>query len=736
MAKKIISAIVAGCLVGGLMFNPAAFAEERSAVIATKPSSVDGDLAKAKFPLDQAIAKAKDTFTISNDYERFESGFNTYGERAEWHLNWTRSAEPRGNISVRVNAATGEIFGMDRWEELPPGQKYSGLPRYSYDESAKFAKEWIQKLLPAYAGQIKLVSNQDQPFYGFGDRGPVEYYYNFNRVANGIVFPGNNIYIRISGDTGELLGFGLNWDEKTSFPSAAGRISPTEAEKVIGQNIELVYYRPWTNGAKDTPVKLVYRVKKGANLMVDAFTGKVVEGQLYEGYDRAMGGEAKKESASRNEMTPAEQAEVDKIKNLLSAEKAMDKVKNIVSVPAELKLMESRLNQDYQYPEQKQWTFHWNNEKNTTDVQSISAAVNAVTGELVYYNIWKKGFDERKTAAPAVSVEQARQKAEDFIKKQQPKRLAEIKLDNSLNSDYLEKGITRNYHFSYLRVVNGIPFTNNGFEIEVDGNTGEITNYQMNWWDVKFPDKSQEIGHAKASSIFLSGGGLGLEYINTDRGANQPKVNLVYRLKDRPSYLLDAKSGQYLNTRGDVIAPKETTDFTDISGHPGAEAIKQLAKANIVKAADGKFYPDRNITKIEALEMLVASRGWYVSGPYDLLKEGKDKEEEKKRLLNAAVSLGIIQPDDTKDLAKELTRLELAKLMINTLDYDGVAKLAQIYTLPTRDAQLVPDQLRGYAALSLGLGLQTDNQGNYVPNENVSRGHAAISLVRMLKVQK
>lgn len=736
MAKKIVSALVAGCLVGGLMFNPAVYAAERSAVIANKPSLVDGDLAKAEFPLDQAIAKAKAAFNISSDYEMFESGFNTYGERAEWYLNWTRNTEPRGNISVRVNAISGEIFGMDRWEELPPGQKYSGLPRYSYDESAKFAEDVIQKLLPGYSGQIKLAPNQDQPFYGFGDRGPVEYYYNFNRVVNSVAFPGNNIYIRISGDTGKLLGFGLNWDEKTSFPSATGRIAPTAAEKVIGQNVELVYYRPWTNGAKDTPVKLVYRVKKGANLMVDAFTGKVVEGQLY-GYDRGgMGGSNDQAQASRKEMTPAEQAEVDKIKNLLSAEKAMAKVKNIVAVPAELKLRESRLTQDYQYPEQKQWNFHWYNENNSSDVQSVSAGVNAVTGELVYYNVWKKAFEERKTAKPAVTMEQARQRAEEFIKKQQPARFAEIRLDNSLGSDYLEKGVTGNYHFSYLRIVNGIPFTNNGFEIEINGNTGEITNYQMNWWNVKFPAKSPEIGHAKALEKFLSGGGLGLEYINTDRGANQPKINLVYRLKDRPSYMLDAKTGQYINASGEPIAPKETTSFTDISGHPGAEAIKQLAKANIVKSADGKFYPDRNITKLEALEMLVASRGWQVPVHYNLSNEGKDQEEEKKRLINAAVSLGIIQPADTKDLAKELTRLELAILMINTLDYDGAAKLAQIFTLPTRDAQLVPDQLKGYVALSLGLGLQTDNQGNYAPNEKVSRGYAAISLVRMLNVQK
>ncbi|GAB6179657.1 hypothetical protein JCM14036_09760 [Desulfotomaculum defluvii] len=736
MAKKIVSALMAGWLVSGLMFNPAAYADVRSDVIAKKPAQVEGDLSKAKYSLDKAIAKAKETFNITNEYDRFESGFSTYGERAEWHLNWTRNTEPRGNISVRINAIDGEIFGMDRWEELPPGQKYSGLPRYSYDESAKIARQWMEKLVPGYATQTKLVPNQDQPFYGFGDRGPVEYYYNFNRVVNGVVYPENNIYIRINGDTGQLLGLGLNWNDKTSFPSAAGKISIKEAEKVIGDNIELVYYRPWTNGDKDTPVKLVYRVKKGASLIVDAFTGKVIEGQLYGAYDKGMGGEAEAAKSSRSEMSPAEQAEVDKIKNLLSAEKAMTKVKSIVKVPAELKLTESRLTQDYQYPEQKQWNFHWYNENNTTDLQSISAGINAVTGELVYYNIWKKGFEERKTTKPVVNKEQARQKAEDFIKKQQPKRFSEIKLENSLDSDYLEKGITRNYHFSYIRIANGIPFTNNGFDVEVDGNTGEITSYRMDWWNVKFPEVTQEIGQTKATETFLSGDGLGLEYINTNRANNQAQVNLVYRLKDRPSYMLDAKTGQYLNSNGESITPKETSNFTDISGHPGVDAIMQLAKAKIITSTDGKFYPDRNITKFEALEMLVATRGWQRPVPYELLKTNQEKEEEKQHLITNAVNLGIIQQDEATDLDKELTRLELAKLMINTLDYDGAAKLSQIYNLQTRDAQLVPAQLRGYAALSLGLGLQNDNQGYYAPNEKVSRGYAAISLVRMLKVQK
>ena len=146
----------------------------------------EGDLSIAKFPLDKAIAKAKAEFNITDEYDRFESGFNSYEDKAEWHLNWTRESEPKGNISVRINAANGDIIGMDRWDEQAPGQQYSGLPRYSYDEGSKVARQWLQKLLPNYAAQTRLMPNQDQPFYGYGigDRGLL--LYPTEKWANGL----------------------------------------------------------------------------------------------------------------------------------------------------------------------------------------------------------------------------------------------------------------------------------------------------------------------------------------------------------------------------------------------------------------------------------------------------------------------------------------------------------------------------------------------------------------------
>lgn len=737
MGKKIVSALVAGCLATGLVFNQPVFAEVvKTSVIPKPPTEIDGDLSKAKFPLDKAIEKAKEVFAIGSDYEGFKSGFNSYDGRAEWQLNWNRETEPRGNISVRIDAITGEIIGMDRWQDVPPGQRYSGLPKYSYEEAGKLAREWAKKLMPHYISQTRLVPNQEQPFFGYGDRGPAEYYYNFARVVNGVTFPEHNIYVRINGDTGEIMGINLNWDNKLNFPSVAGKISTAQAAKVFGENVELVYFRP--PGPRATPVKLVYRVKNGSGLLIDALTGKVIDDgyYYYDRYDRdGMGGDMAMEKPAKQDLTPAEQAEVDKLKNLLSAEKALEQVKKVIHIPSNLKQSESRLSYDHQYPEQKQWNLYWSSEKESS-YQSISASVDALTGELVSFNKWQKDYEEPAGKQPRFTEEQAQKAAEDFIKKQQSRRFAEIKLEHSWSDNYSAKGIPGIYRFSYVRLVNNIPFGNNGFDVEVNAYTGEVTGYRMAWWNLSFPKPAVLLDKEKAVSAFLADGGLALDYIRIYREKNDSRVSLVYRLKDCPSYMIDAQTGKYLNWNGEPILPRKTDTFTDIAGHPAENDIKQLARANIVKSDDGKFYPDRNITKLEALEMLVASRGWYMESPYRMLQDGKEQEEQRKRLINAALSLGIIAADETKDLDKELTRLEMARLMINTLDYDGAARIAGIYTLKTKDANLIPQDMKGYAALSLGLGLQSDHKGFYAPHEKVTRGFAAMSVVRMLKVQK
>ncbi|AEF93385.1 Propeptide PepSY amd peptidase M4 [Desulfotomaculum nigrificans CO-1-SRB] len=728
MRKKICGSLVTGCLVTGLILSPAAYADVQKTILPKPPVAINGDVTKAKIPLDKAVQMAKDVFNIGNDYDRFESGFNTFDGRTEWQLNWNRTKEPGGSISVRINAMTGDIVGMDRWESPPPGQQYTGLPKYSYDEGAKLAREWAQKLLPAYLTQTRPGPQPDQPFYGFGQRGPAEYYYVFQRVVNNVVYPENNIIVRINGDTGQLLSINLNWRENVTFPSTAGMISMDQARQVFKENVEQVYFRPSIYGAKDVPIKLVYWVKKGPDLFIDALTGQVIDNGY--GYEMGKGGgaEAAGGRKQKQDLTPVEQSEVDKLKNLMSAEKALEQAQRIIAIPPGFKQTESTLTQDYQFPDTKLWRFHWSAQDNTKE---LNVEIDAASGELVSYNNWDEmRYKQPSDQEPKFTLEQARQIAEQFIKKQQTQRFKEVKLGDSRVGDIIPlkgKMVPRSYNFTFVRLVNSIPFPNNGFNVQVDPYTGEVTSYRMTWWKLNFPSPAGVIDRDKAASLLLADGGLDLSYVNIyQKGPREPRMHLVYRLKDQTSFMLDARTGQRLNYNGEPIPPKSNNDISDIAGHPAENDIRLLMKANIIKSKDGKFYPDKNITKREALELLVASRGWYMDS----------STMDDNKIVNAAINLGIIDSQAARGLDDELTRLQFAKLLINTLDYDGVAKLKDLYQLKIKDANQIPDELKGYVALSLGLGLQTGNQGWFLPNEKIPRGYAAASIVRLLKVQK
>lgn len=737
MTRKLVSSLIIGCLAGGLLLSPmSAWADSKVAPDFKVRTEVSDNGSAAKVPLEKAIETAKGVFSITGDFDRFESSYNSYDGRSEWSLNWSRSKGLPGHISVRINAQTGELIGMDRWEEMPPGLRYSGLPKYTEDQAANIARDWLKKNTPRYFQQVKAnPPAQEQQSYFAGERGPMEYYFNFPRLVNNVSFPENGIYIRINGDTGQVLGFNVNWDEKAKFPDAFGLIPAADANKVLTDNLELVYFRPPGQDGKGVAVKTVYRLKNGPRLLIDAFTGKVIKEDGYGFGKMGMGGGPMADKAMLRELTPAELAEVDKMSNLISEEMALEQLKKVIELPAGIKNHESRLVQDYQMPDQKQWQFNWYGQQGDA-YYNLMTSVNALTGEVLSFDYWDKPTTPTSEQAK-YNMEQAKQIAEAFIKKQQQKRFVETKLESQFPNDYIimrDISTPRRYGFSYVRMVNGIPFPNNGFEIMVDSFTGEVTNYRMTWWEIPFPKVEGFIDKAMATDILLADKGLLLEYQRIHRSGQEAQLNLVYHLGERQGYMVDALAGTLLDWNGQVIQPKQTGKFKDISEHPAENDIQLLARAGIAKSSDGNFYPDRNITWIEAVEWLVTSRGWYSEHPYISHDNPQDRRE---RIIGAAIHHGIIENSDRDKMDQDLTRLEMARLLVNTLDYDGAAKLSGIFVLTARDAKLVEQYNKGFAALSLGLGLQTlDNQGMYRPGEKITRGFAASSVVRMLKVQK
>ncbi len=703
----------------------------------------------ASVGLEQAIGIAKEAFTVPEGFSQFSTGFDQAGDNSFWNLRWYRSGEPGGEMNVRVNTLTGDIWSMGQWIPSAPGQEYRGLPKYTREQAESAAAALAKKLQPE---RFKLTRLQpDQNYYQpltFLKRGQVEYQYNYARIVDGVPYTENGINISVSGDTGQVLRFDLRWDDIKGFPPAAGRISLAQAEQIFRTEAgpELSYFRSRTPGGKETTLKLVYRLPGQQNrVVIDALSGKVLsrEDEFY-AYDLGSGAmEKMANNQAAIPLSPAEESAVEEAKSLLSKERALDLARSAVKVPGEYVLNNSSLEQDYLYKDKKTWHFNWESGSGA-ERKAMDVAVDAATGELVSFNTnsYRTMYDYLKEPEVKFSEEAALKIAGDYLRKVQPARWNEVVLKN-IRPEFgplIDPGgeqQPRAYTFNWVRLAKDIPFPDNGFYLVVDSATGEITSYRMTWWDVRFPDPQGVVSREDVAEKFLKEAPLTAAYLRLWIGdmyskiREEGQVHLVYHTASHNFAMLDALTGQLLDYDGNVVLPSvKNQDFEDLDSHPAREAVELLAQTGIV-AAGGKYRPDDAVTQAELITMLVKSSGQYPVPEFRTTAAGKDPWYQQ--YYEAAVRLGIIQAGETPDPDLPVIREVLARLTIHAMGFYQVARLSDIYKLDFQDAGDITDYLRGHAALAVGLGLIEPVDGKFEPKAVVTRGEAAETLVKLLK---
>lgn len=203
--------------------------------------------------LEEAIRIAKEAFQVPEGFDQFSTGFNQSEKQLSWELRWYHGGEPGGDMNVRVDANTGEILGMQRWIPQEPGKEFRGLPRYTRAQAEGIAAALAKRLQPERFKETRLRPGSDYlPPVLSQARGQVEYSFNYARDVNGVPFPENGINIRVSGDTGEVMGYSLTWDGTESFPPAAGCITQEVAGRIfLAESApELYYFRPQAPGGR------------------------------------------------------------------------------------------------------------------------------------------------------------------------------------------------------------------------------------------------------------------------------------------------------------------------------------------------------------------------------------------------------------------------------------------------------------------------------------------------------
>jgi len=204
------------------------------------------------------------------------------------------------------------------------------------------------------------------------------------------------------------------------------------------------------------------------------------------------------------------------------------------------------------YDHSENWSLSWTTPSQTypnNSAGNINITVNASNGEITSMYYWRQISNNDLFAFPKISRDEARIVAEKLLNRLDPSKLKMLR--HISNADQIiPLTLPHSYTFKWERMVNGIPFPNDGVQISVDAQTGQITNYQMTWTDESFPSPNDSISISQAKHDFYRADNLELQYYLSNPSRSSTAI-LVYDLVGKVSGSIDALSGKPIDLKDD-----------------------------------------------------------------------------------------------------------------------------------------------------------------------------------------
>ncbi|MEI7026601.1 S-layer homology domain-containing protein [Paenibacillus sp. y28] len=725
--------------------------------------------ADAKISKDQAVSLAKQLVKIPDGYELRNISYNKAyyelsGGRGAWSMYFEKKVTERAinTISVSIDAENGRLTGY-YFSENDPDKKPSYPPKYDLSQAKTVADSFIGDLNSGEAGQIQYDDSFEKAFRT-PLNGYVQYSFNYYRVVNGAVFTSNAISVQVDGE-GHVVGYNFRWDDKLEFEAADGAISKEAAVAAFRDQLkpQLKYLVPYNTKTKQ--IALSYQMN---TLQLDAKTGKswnsapVVQG----GEPLASQPLAAKPSANQN----------------LTKEQALELITKNFTIPASNKL------QDASYYENTaadgtvdaSWNLSWN----STDEENPSsayAAVNSHTGEVRSFsrnehNIYYSAKDAEKQASEyKVSYDEGKNTAVALVKQLLPHYAHELVLQPQTDLGQQKLAYVSGWSYIFSRQVNGVETENDRVTVNVDRKTGEVTSYWSSISDYDYPASlPQTIGDSKALDLLLGTynveqryvlesqqyyGGIPIEKYRLMVASGEiapteeapaatatPKAKLVYQLVPKytsnEGYYLDAEHGTWQSRETGAPVSLEKVVVTDIVGHAAQNELQLMVDYKALDVKDGKVNPEQQMTRGEMIKMLVISLNG--GGPiYPMFAAGAAKSSFRDvatdnayfSYVEFAAQNNLIDRNSAVFNPEALmTREDMAELLVRALGYHKLASVDKLFAISFNDADKLKQ--KGDAAITVGLGLlNVDADGNFGPEQSITRAQAATTFYHFLQVR-
>lgn len=695
------------------------------------PAMASGGGADAR--LTQVTQKVKAVLSVPDSYTQF------YGQPREnylgtfWELNWSGKD---GDLNVTATSQ-GKVLSMNLNTNSTTGtggRFDPHFPALNRAQAQEKAQAFLDRVLApgetavfSDSGNLSSLPSETRSFWGKiqlnGLSSPLTFYVRV-RLADGVVTSFNRE------DVSQYVG---------ELPGAVSKISQKDAaaklKGVLALRLEYVL-----DGEKAV---LRYLPEQRDDYYVDAATGELVNlTQLREKLnDLAEGGgngammdsaapEASAAPSEKNEarveLTEKELEGIAKLEDLLTTEELDQKARAWKQLGLDgFERAGASFTVDKEDTVSVRLTYA---KKAGDEISRRFVTLDAKTGELLEVY----GYDPYDQDAQAkLDQKSAQAKAEAFLKALWPDQFSKTE---QYSADTAEKG-RPSYSFQYAQKQNGYFFPDNSIHVRVNGMDGTILGVSRSFDEkVVFDSADGLISEADALTAWAGGYPMQLSYIAVPVRLDllgkeaQPLINagLTYYNSLKPGYDLsweengysgvNAKTGKLVEW--ETYAPEDIT-YEDIKGHWAEAAFTELAEYH-VGWQGGKAAPDSPLTQVDLVALLVSADGYTYSPDPD--------ETQVDELYRHAYFQGILTKEERAD-EKQLTRLEMVKMLLNSLGYRTVAGLQGIFRCDFTDAGQIPDAALGYAALAQGLGIvSADSAGRFVPNRTATRAEAATML--------
>ncbi len=537
-----------------------------------------------------AVLAAKSKLYIDEQYDEFHYETQQAYNRTLYELVWE-------NDDYQQYRAVIDSDGDVQYYSAPSAYgDYGILSQTKSDDAQITAESFIKKVMPQRADKLELIEKSDDS---------ASFIFKYAEKINGIIVLYDDTEVRVSKKTGEVISF-LTEGKYLSglINSKADDLTDEEGAKnafIENGGIKLIYKADFDYKTKKAEVSPVYKCE---NISINAHNLNPVKVSLYADdylsankmFASGSSADAKSEEAADIvNLSEKELEMIEKTDGFITADQALASIKKYNILKNDFTYTENGLRTS---PYNKDEYF-WNFSASASDELNADISVDALSGKIVSFSLYKSGSEENNKA---LSEDEAKNKMKDYLRLLGGEYLNDV--DYSAEVEY--RDYSNRYTLKYNRKINNLELDSNYIRIQIDAETGELCGFEKVWYnDIELSPKQVKLTQKDAFDVYAKNADfrLGYAFVMNDSNGKFDKADAVYTARKNFNYYIDAQGGELVNYWSYRKDDEKPQSYTDIDASKYKDIINILFESGFYLERE-EFKPNEPITYGDFVKLL------------------------------------------------------------------------------------------------------------------------------------